>query len=131
MSQENIEIVRRGFEAWNAGDVDALRALYDPAIIMRAPPNWPEPGPFVGREAVMRQFSDMRDAFDNDSFQTLSDFLPSGDRVIVRADWRTIGRGPQGDVEMTVVFTVRRGLVFNLEFFWDHDEALAAAGLSV
>jgi hypothetical protein len=28
MSQENVEIVRRGNEAWNAGDLDAALALY-------------------------------------------------------------------------------------------------------
>ena len=48
MSQENVEIVRRGFEAWNAGDMDALRELYDPGIIWRRPEGWPEPGPYVG-----------------------------------------------------------------------------------
>ena len=56
MSQENVEIVRAAFEAWNAGDMDALRELYDPDVIVRTPEGWPEPGPFVGREAVMRQF---------------------------------------------------------------------------
>ena len=38
MSEENVEIVRRGFEVWNAGDMDALRELYDPGII------WPARG---------------------------------------------------------------------------------------
>jgi hypothetical protein len=33
-------------------------------------------------------------------------------------------------MEWTLIYTVRRGLVFGLEFFWDHDEALEAAGLS-
>ena len=44
MSQENVEIVRRGFEAWNAGEMERLAELYDPDVIMRAPPGWPEPG---------------------------------------------------------------------------------------
>ena len=35
MSQENVEIVRAAFEAWNAGDMDALRELYDPDVIVR------------------------------------------------------------------------------------------------
>ena len=26
MSQENVEVVRAGFEAWNRGDMDALRS---------------------------------------------------------------------------------------------------------
>jgi ketosteroid isomerase-like protein len=28
MSQENVEVVRRSFNAWNKGDVDAIRRLY-------------------------------------------------------------------------------------------------------
>ena len=35
MSQENVEIVRAAFEAWNAGDMDAFRELYDPDVIVR------------------------------------------------------------------------------------------------
>ena len=42
MSQENVEIVRAGLEAWNAGDMDAVRNACDPEIIMRGPEGWPE-----------------------------------------------------------------------------------------
>ena len=42
MSQENVEIVRAGFEAWNAGDMDGLREVFDPDVIARMPEGWPE-----------------------------------------------------------------------------------------
>jgi ketosteroid isomerase-like protein len=32
-------------------------------------------------------------------------------------------------MEFTVVCTLRKGRIFLLENFWDHDEALEAAGL--
>jgi len=54
MSQENVKVVRAAFEAWNAGDMDAFRELLAPDVISRSPDGWPEPGPYVGREAVMR-----------------------------------------------------------------------------
>ena len=41
MSEENVEIVRALFEAWNAGDMDAFRELYDPDAIMRMAENRP------------------------------------------------------------------------------------------
>ena len=47
MSQENVEVVQAALEAWNAGDMEALRELYDPNVIMRMPDDWPEPGPFM------------------------------------------------------------------------------------
>jgi ketosteroid isomerase-like protein len=37
MSQENVELVRAAYAAWNAGDMGALCELYDPgAIIVRS-----------------------------------------------------------------------------------------------
>jgi ketosteroid isomerase-like protein len=130
MSEANVEMIRKAFEAWNAGDMDAVRDVYDPDVIMRAPPDWPEPGPFVGRDAVMQQFIQAREAFSRDSVQVVSDFQTAGDRVIVRTDWRGTGSGPQSDIEWTVVFTIRNGRVFHVEYFWDHSDALNAAGLS-
>jgi hypothetical protein len=32
MSQENVEVVSAGTAAWNAGDMDAFRELYDPDV---------------------------------------------------------------------------------------------------
>jgi uncharacterized protein len=130
MSEENVELVRKTFEAWNANDMEGLRQLFDPDAILRSPPGWPEPGPFVGRDAVIRQFEQVRDAFDQDSTRFLSDFATTGDRVIVRAGWRMVGQGPEANAEWTLVYTVRRGRVFGLEYFVDHREALEAAGLS-
>jgi ketosteroid isomerase-like protein len=129
MSEENVEIVRAAFEAWNAGDMDALGESYDPGIIWRPPEGWPEPGPYVGREAVMRQLEQMRETWDADSFELISDFIDLGDRVAVRLIWRAVGHGPESNIEVTGVYTVRKGRVFNIEFFWDHAEALQILGL--
>jgi hypothetical protein len=34
------------------------------------------------------------------------------DHVLVRFIWRGAGRGPQADLQMTAVYTVRKGRVF-------------------
>jgi ketosteroid isomerase-like protein len=130
MSKENVEIVRAAFEAWNAGDMDALRESYDPGIIWRAPEGWPEPGPYVGREAVMRQLEQMRETWDADTLEPISDFIDAADRIVVREIWRGAGYGPDANLEITCVFTVRKGRIFGIEFFWDHVEALETLGLS-
>ena len=129
MSQENVEVARGVFDAWKAGDMEAVRDLYDPDVIVRGLEGWPEPGPFVGREAVMRQWEQQRETWDTDSFQLISDFINVGDRVAVRFIWHGAGRGPYADLEMTGVYTVRKGRIFGLEFFWDHAEAVQAVGL--
>jgi ketosteroid isomerase-like protein len=130
VSQENVEIVRRGFEVWNAGDMEALRDPYDPGIIWRGAEGWPEPGPYAGREAVMRQMEQLRETWDADSFELLSDFIDIGDRVAVRFIWHGAGHGPESNIELTGIYTVRKGRCVAIEFFWDHAEALDILGLS-
>jgi ketosteroid isomerase-like protein len=130
MSEENVEVVRTYFRAWNAGDMEGVRELYDPDAVMEALPDWPEPGPFVGRDAVMRQLKEARGAFDSDSVEFLSDLVAVSDRVISRVGWRGSGHGPQSDMEWTVVSTIRDGRILKVQYFWDHAEALEAAGLS-
>jgi ketosteroid isomerase-like protein len=131
MSQENVEIVRAFYEAWNAGDMDAFRDLYDPDVILRAPEGWPEPGPFVGREAAMREWEQVREVWNADLVEPISDFIDAADRVVVRHTWRAAaGHGPEVNLEITNVLTVRSGRIVSQEFFWNHAQALEAAGLS-
>jgi ketosteroid isomerase-like protein len=129
MSQENLEMVRRGFAAWNSGDMDALRELYDPDVILRSLEGWPESGPFMGREAVMGWYEQLREAWEADAVEPI-DITDAGDRVIVRTVWRGAGQGPDSRMEFTNVYTVRKGRIVYQEQFWDHAEALEAVGLS-
>ena len=131
MSQENIQFMQAAFETWNSGDMDAFSELYDPDAIMRPVEGWPEPGPWVGREAIMRRWEQVREAWNADVVEPISDFIESGDRVAVRHIWRvTAVHGPEVNLEVTNVLTVRRGKVVYQEFFWDHAEALETLGLA-
>ena len=130
MSRENVEIMRAGIEAWNAKDWDALRAFYDPDVVLRGTKEWPEQGPFLGLEAVMRQFTQMREPWDADTLEPISDFIDAGDRVVVRLRWRGAGHGPELNVESTNVYTFRKQRIVLQQAFRDHSEAGQAAGLS-
>jgi ketosteroid isomerase-like protein len=130
MSQENVEMVRSLYAAWNAGDMDAVRDACDPEIIVRSPEGWPEPGPYFGQDAVMRALEQLRETFDSDWQELTSDPIGVGDRVAVRTVWHGVGRGPELKQESTPVFTIRKGRVFQIEFFANHAEALEAVGLS-
>jgi ketosteroid isomerase-like protein len=129
MSEENVKVAQAAFETWNAADMDAFHELYDPDVIVRTTEDWPEPGPYVGREAAMRFHDQLRDTWDANTLVPVSDFIDAGDRVAVRYIWRGAGHGPDLDMEVTLVFTVRKGLICHEEFFWDHDKALRAVGL--
>jgi ketosteroid isomerase-like protein len=130
MSQESVKLVEAMRDAWNARDMDALRDLYEPDVIVRVPAGWPEPGPFVGREAVMRQWERNRESWDADTFEAVGDLIDAGDRVVVRLTWTGVARGTRTQLEFTAVYTVRRGKISYQESFWDHAEALEAVGLS-
>jgi ketosteroid isomerase-like protein len=131
MSQQNIDLAREAIEAWNAGDMGRIRELYDADAVMRyVVSDWPESGPFVGRDAIMRQFSWLRETWDADSLDIVGNPVATGSRVLVHAVWRTAGRGPAGDMEIAWVYTLRGGLIVSAEFFQDHAVALEAAGLS-
>ena len=131
MSQENVDAVRAGFEAYNAGDMDALRAYYDPdVVIVRGLEGWPETGPVVGREAVIAYFAQLSATWDSDTMEPISDFIELGARVVVRHRWRGTGRGPDLDMEFTIIYAFRKGTILFMEYFWDHAEALETLGLS-
>ena len=129
MSPENVEVVRRATDAWNAGNMDALREPYDPDTTVQPVQAWPEPGPYVGRDAVIRQWEKQREAFDANDLDVVGDYIDFGDRVAVRLVWRGVGAGPEADIEVTALVTVRNGMILDTDFFWDHSEALKAVGL--
>lgn len=72
VSKENVEFIRAALETWITGDMDAVREVFDPDVIVRLPEGWPEPGPFVGREEVMRQFERNRETWDVDTLEPIS-----------------------------------------------------------
>ncbi len=119
-------------EAWNEQgmDVDAFRDFHDPGVaIMRFIEGWPEPGPVVGRDAVMAFYEEMRIG-DRNTAQPTGDFIEAGGAVVVRFVWGTTTQGQEVGMEVTGVYTMRNGKVFVVEFFRDHAEALEAVGLS-
>jgi ketosteroid isomerase-like protein len=130
MSQENVEIARAALAAWNAGNWDAMRELYDPSVVWRPPEDWPEGGPIFGLDACRRQFEQLRATWDDDTLEPISDFIHAADRVIVRFSWRAAGHGPELNLEVTNVFTLRKEKIILQEVFRDHAQALEAVGLS-
>lgn len=128
-SNEKVEVVRAAFAAFNARNMEAFSEMHDSDVVLQPVEDWPEPGPYVGREETMRFIEQLRDTWDADTLEVTSDFIDTTDRVVVRFIWHGKGYGPQTNMEFTDVVTVREGRIRAHEFFWDHAEALKAAGL--
>ena len=81
MSQENVEIVRSTYEAFDRGDIDAVLSNADPGLVThRADPEaatWHGPGGFL------QAMADWTEGFDQFNARA-EEFIDAGDRVIVR-----------------------------------------------
>jgi steroid delta-isomerase-like uncharacterized protein len=85
----NVELVRAGFEVFNAGDVDECLALMTPDIII----NLAElPEPQHGREVWRQGFELMKDAFP-DLQAHIEDIFGAQDKVAVRVRFRATHSG--------------------------------------
>jgi hypothetical protein len=55
--------------------------------------------------------------------------IDAADQIVVRFIWPGVGRGPESNMEMTWIYTVRMDTIIAFEYFWDHRDALKAVGL--
>jgi hypothetical protein len=70
--------------------MDAWSELLAPSVIWRVMPDWPEQGPFIGRDAVLLQVRQLRESWDSDAVVLVRDLIDTGDRVVVRMIWRAL-----------------------------------------
>jgi ketosteroid isomerase-like protein len=129
VTPSNLEVTQRYYAAWNARDTEALREVLDAACVAHTASDWPEPGPYYGRDAMLRWYEQLRGTWDNDSLEVL-ETRDAGDRIVTRQIWHGFGHGPDAGMEFSTVMTYRAGRIILLEFFWQYADALAAIGLS-
>jgi uncharacterized protein len=133
VSQENVEVVRRGFEAFADGGLDAMAEFWDPDINWRAAEGAiDDVGEMHGRVAVRRYVQDWLDTFD-DSSVVVEELRDVGDdRVLAiqRAKARAKLSGVEIDLRYAVVYTLRAGRVVRAREYLSVDDALEAVGLS-
>jgi ketosteroid isomerase-like protein len=126
--------VGAAWEAWERGDMEAIFALYDQAIV------WDqthyEAGElstvYHGHDGIRRFFRAWLAPFESYHAHA-EDFIDAGEAVVVRI--RQGGRGKQSgaDVKMPPywqVYRLRDGRVVRIEVYRDEAEALKAVGLA-
>ena len=124
-----MEIVRESFEAWNAGDMVAYRELYD-HLVRGCPRVGLSPG--LTSDATRSYANWSRYATPGTATPRKRSAISSTPPIVSSARFvlHGQGRGPEAKLEMTVVFTVRKGRILYLEASWDHAEVLETMGLS-
>jgi len=131
MSEENVEKIRRAFEAYNRGDLDA--AVADFAADSEYVPSGAVPGeqgPVRGPEGYKQYVGWLRGEFD-DARIDVHEVIDAGDKVLAAMTMRGRGRrsGAVTSWHFWQVWTLREGQVVHGHGFTDKSEALEAAGL--
>jgi ketosteroid isomerase-like protein len=133
VSGENVEIVRRIYEAAGRGDSATVLALYDPDVELdntrlRVPG---QIGVARGHEGLRTFFRAWHEAWENIEYD-YEELIDAGDdQVIAVVTRRGRGRASGADVAIHValLWTIRHGRVVRLVWFQTREEALRAAGL--
>ena len=130
MSQHDIDVARGAIARFAAGDLDGLADLYSADALIIGPEGWPDGGRFDGREAAMRQYKRVQEEWESQSMHVERQ-RSHADWVVLDLAWDAEGRASGVTVEMHIVgaFRVREGKIAEARFFWEFDDALAAAGL--
>ena len=132
MPQENVEIIRRAGEVFNAGDLARWLEFYDPEVDWRAIEGaLDDVGEMHGTEALRRYVEDWTDDFEG--FTVVLDELLEieGDRVV--AVQQVMGRarlsGIETQLRYAVLYTLHDGKIVRGREYKDKEEALRAASL--
>jgi ketosteroid isomerase-like protein len=85
MSQENVEVVRRAFEALAEGDLGILFRLADPDVCVRPRPAEPDAAEeYRGLDGLMEYAINWYSQWDEYESEPI-EILDAGDQVVVRA----------------------------------------------
>jgi ketosteroid isomerase-like protein len=129
VSRENLEIVQRGFEAFNAQGVEGIIPFIDPDFEATTPPDLAsEPDTYRGPDGIRRWFNSFFEVMDEIRWDA-REFHEAGDRVVVEFTLRARGKttGLSFGQEAVMVWTLRDGKAVQVDLYSTLDEALEAA----
>jgi ketosteroid isomerase-like protein len=132
MSEENVEAVRAGFDAFSRGDMPAFLELADTDVVFTPIPEAPDVEDFHGHEGLLQGLAQVSTEVWDDFSIELREMRDFDDHVLASLRWS--GRGPssgiQVEVDIHALYTFREGKVVRLQFFSSEQQSLEAAGLS-
>jgi ketosteroid isomerase-like protein len=129
-AHDNVEVVKRFYEAFNRRDPEAAVRLVAPDFSFRSEFGALSGHRYEGPEGFRQYFRDMADTWS--AFRVeLEEAVTAGDAVI--ATYREHGIGRSSGVEIEShgcdVWRLRDGLVVRLDNYASTEQAFAAAGL--
>ena len=132
MSQENLDLIRRGYEqVVRTGELPASMSVPTSSGTrprLRIGFNLKK---CVGIDEANTWLAEWTEGFESWSLE-IEEVFDAGDQVVtfVRQHARAKRGGPEVNMPIAQVWTLRDGLVARMEMYFDREEALEAAGLS-
>jgi ketosteroid isomerase-like protein len=126
----NLAIVRRLFERFAEGGIEAAVPCMDEELLIEIPPDMSaEPDTYHGHEGARRYFAGFDGMIEDVRYEVI-ELVPAGDRVIAHARMggRGVSSGLDVAIEAFVVHELSGGKVTRMRPYPDLDSARAAAG---
>ncbi|MBV9439826.1 MAG: nuclear transport factor 2 family protein [Candidatus Eremiobacteraeota bacterium] len=116
-SEENVELVRRGFQAFSARDMATLTELFHPDARWRTAPLGVIGGEHSGRDAVFAMFANLGAQTKNTFTVTPTTYAGFADTVFVRATAGARRGERQAQWDEVLVFRLDGGKVREVSLF--------------
>lgn len=129
VANQNAELVRRAYDAWNRNDWDELAAIYHEDVCVTAPAGFMEPGEHHGWPELQRRYREVKAAWEDESIE-IQEMATNGDMVSARVKWFGLGRSSQAPISLDVtnLILIEAGRITELEYFWNYEDAVAEMG---
>ena len=129
MSQANVELVSQLYDAVNSGDRDATGRLIDPAAEFDWSRRMIDPSVERGSDEIAEAWSEMTAPWEDLTIE-VDELVDHGDRVLalVRVRGKGLASGAQVDASVAHLWTIRDGLVVQMTYYGDREEARQVAG---
>lgn len=110
-TQENVELIRRGYEAFDAGDMATLRELFAEDAVWHGAGNGVLSGTKQGREAILAYFGELATRSDGTFKVTLQEVIGADNRVIGLQHNHAETNGKSLDTDGALAFQLRDGKI--------------------
>jgi ketosteroid isomerase-like protein len=130
MSEQNVEIVRRMYDAFHRGDAEGALAHFAPDVLVDASRARPDGGKGQGREQLNTIVTAWMGAWD-EWREEIEEMRDLGSEVLILSVQHGRGKGSGVEVEAryALLYEVQGGKITRLDMYKEPAEALEAAGL--
>jgi uncharacterized protein len=132
MSQENVELARRGYAALASGDVSRVLEMIHPDVSVEVHTGRPDlPDALHGHAGFLENLQSLTEVFEDIEVEP-EEFIDLGEHLVVTI--RTVGHGRASGIRIenriVHIWTIEGGKATRFRVFGSREEAFEALGVS-